>query len=237
VPSYFLSDVHLRFDHPERARRLATFVDGLGPDDELTIVGDLCDFWFASRQLGGDPMRCEGLASLKAFRERGGSLTILAGNHDAWLGSFYESRLGARFLSDALEFEKDGLRILAVHGHMLKAATPWKRLLNSRAFLAGFRLLPNRWADALNEQLDRTNRRNQDAFDRRGILAYRQYVAALGPAYDLVILGHVHLPTFDQAGRPKMVVLGGWQQRTCYLRIREGICEHVICNEHQTRPR
>lgn len=228
VPAYFLSDVHLRLDHPERGLRLANLVDRLGPDDSLTIVGDLCDFWYAARQMGGDPMRCVGLASLAAFRARGGSITILAGNHDAWLGPFFEATVGARFLPDALETTVDGLRILAVHGHLLKAGTPWKKALNSRAFLAAFRRIPSPLADFLGGLLNRTNRRNQDAFDRRGIAAYRRHVAGLGDDYDLVILGHVHLPLDDQASRPRLVVLGGWQRRACYLVLADGVATHVV---------
>ena len=223
MPSYYLSDVHLRLDRPERAERLARLVDRLGPGDDLTIVGDLCDFWYAARQIDGDPGRCAGLAALARYRDRGGSLTILAGNHDTWLGPYYERVLGARFLADALEVSRDGLRLLIVHGHRLKAATPWKTLLNSHAFLAGFRRLPGGLANFLDRQLNRTNRKNQAAFDRRGLAAYRDYVAGLGDAYDLVILGHVHLAVHDDASRPAMVVLGGWQKGSPYLTIAEGI--------------
>ncbi len=44
-------------------RRLARLVDRLGPEDSLTIVGDLCDFWYAARQHRADPMDCAGLAA------------------------------------------------------------------------------------------------------------------------------------------------------------------------------
>lgn len=222
MAAYFLSDVHLRYDHPERADRLARFVATLDPaSDDLTVVGDLCDFWFASRQVGeGDPLRrCAGLAGLADFRRRGGALTILAGNHDAWLGRFYEEQLGARFLPDAEDREVAGQRLRIAHGHRLKAATPWKTVLNSRAFLAGFRRLPGPVARACNAQLDLTNRRNQERFDRRGVAAYRAHVAALPPGPDLVILGHVHLPVDDRDASPRLVILGGWQTQTCFLRI------------------
>ena len=125
MPDYFLSDVHLRLDEPDRGRRLARLVDRLGPEDSLTIVGDLCDFWYAARQYRADPMRVRrALAALASFRRRGGSITILAGNHDAWIGPFYERTLGARFLPDTLEVEIQGLRIYLAHGHRLGAHTP-----------------------------------------------------------------------------------------------------------------
>ena len=72
MPDYFLSDVHLRLDQPDRGRRLALLVDRLRAGDSLTIVGDLCDFWYAARQFDADPMACAGLRSLASFRDRGG---------------------------------------------------------------------------------------------------------------------------------------------------------------------
>ena len=229
MADYFLSDVHLRLDQPDRGARLAALVDRLGPDDSLTIVGDLCDFWFAARQRKADPMTCTGLRALARFRERGGAITILAGNHDAWLGPFYERTLGAEFVPDRIERDLGGERALIVHGHRLGARTPWKIALESRAFLAGFRRLPAPLADALGARLERTNAENHDAFERRGLEAYRKYVRGVGDRYDLVILGHVHRPLDDPTTRPRLVVLGGWQSRSAYLVFEDGeTARHVV---------
>lgn len=228
MADYFLSDVHLRFDQPERGQRLARLVDGLGDSDTLTIVGDLCDFWFAARQMDADPMACAGLRSLAKFRDRGGSITVLAGNHDAWLGLFYEQILGARFLPDALDDRVQGLRVLVAHGHRLGAHTPWKTALKSRGFLAAFRRVPAPLADALGAQLRRTNSKNQERFDRKGLAAYRRYAEGVPADYDLVILGHVHSPLDTSPSRPRLVVLGGWYHATCYLVVEGGIASHVV---------
>jgi len=229
VAEYFLSDVHLRLDQPDRGARLATLVDRLGSDDSLTIVGDLCDFWFAARQRAADPMNCLGLKALAKFRDRGGSTTVLAGNHDTWLGPFYERTLGAKFLPDGLERDLGGKRTLIVHGHRLGARTTWKAGMESRAFLAAFRRLPDFVADRLGAQLQRTNERNQDAFDRRGLEVYREYIEGVGDRYDLVILGHVHRPldTSDTT-RPRLVVLGGWHARSAYLVVDGETDRHVV---------
>ena len=229
MPDYFLSDVHLRLDEPERGHRLARLVDRLGPGDTLTIVGDLCDFWFAARQRGADPMACAGLRSLRSFRDRGGPLTVLAGNHDAWLGPFYERTLGARFLPDGLNEVVQGLRLRVVHGHRLGARTAWKAGMESRAFLAAFRALPSPVADLLGEQLRRTNGRNQVAFDRRGLDVYRRHVASLpAGSLDLLVLGHVHKPLDTAPDRPRLVVLGGWHRASCHLVIEGGVARHVV---------
>ena len=224
MADYFLSDVHLRIDHPERGARLAR----LEPSDRLTIVGDLCDFWFVARQSHLDPMQCDGLRSLVRFRERGGSITVLAGNHDAWFGSFYETLLGATFIEDRLETEIQGLRVQVAHGHRLGAHTPWKSVLKSRVFLEGFRRVPSPIANALGAQLKRTNLKHQEVFDRKGLSVYRRYAAALAEPFDLVILGHVHSPLDTATEKPRLIVLGGWYHHSSHLVIRDGQATHVV---------
>ena len=90
VPHYFASDVHLRNDRPDRDRRFRAWLSRLTRDDSLVIVGDLCDFWMGSRRTHDDPLRSESLRALAEFRRQGGSLAIMAGNHDEWLCPFYE---------------------------------------------------------------------------------------------------------------------------------------------------
>lgn len=220
MADYFLSDVHLRYDRPDRGRRLARLVDGLGPGDRLYIVGDLCDFWLASRQRRDDPMACPGLRALVEFRARGGEITALAGNHDAWLGEFYRGLFEPTWADDGLRVESHGLRIHLVHGHRLGARTAWKALMESRLFLGGFSAIPRRLAHHLEARLDRSNAAHREADDLRHIAAYRRFADAMAGDVDLVVLGHIHRPT-DDPGPPRMLVLGGWHRGSSYLRADE----------------
>lgn len=219
MAAYFASDVHLRLDRPERGRRLARFVDSLLVDDSLTIVGDLCDFWFASRQCDGDPMDCEGLRALRRYRARGGSLTILVGNHDTWLGQFYEQALGARVVDEPLDVEADGLRLRLVHGHRLGTGPSWKGWLESRPFLNVFRLLPEFPARWLDRALAWKNELGRGKRDEHHLAGFRRFAASQAPDFDLVVLGHVHR-TIDETGtQPRMIVLGGWHEQCSYLKV------------------
>ena len=218
MPDYFLSDVHLRHDRPDRGDRLARLVATLGPADRLFVVGDLCDFWLAARQRGDDPMGCAGLRALVDFRVRGGEITAFAGNHDAWLGPFYRALFEPAWVEDDLRLNSHGLRLHLTHGHRLGARSLWKAAMESRPFLRGFAAMPGRVARGLESRLDRSNDVHREADDRRHIAVYRRRADAMAGAVDVVILGHIH-PATDDPGPPRMVVLGGWHRGASYLRV------------------
>jgi UDP-2,3-diacylglucosamine hydrolase len=228
VAAYFVSDVHLRIDRPDRGCRFARLVESFAPEDTVVIVGDLCDFWFASRQRDADPLTCPGLRALAAFRSRGGSVTIMPGNHDLWLGPFYEQVLGVRFVQEPLELEAYGLRLHLVHGHLLGGRSVWKAVMEGRTFLHTFRLLPGAPARRLEKLLYLANEKRRAMSDERHIAAFRRYADGITHHVDLVVCGHIHTPRDDTSRRPRLVVLGGWLRGTSYLRIDESGAVAVV---------
>jgi UDP-2,3-diacylglucosamine hydrolase len=229
VAVYFASDMHLRLDRPERARRLARFVDGLSPDDALYLLGDVCDFWFASRQARRGVAACPGLSSLAAFTARGGALTILPGNHDVWLGPLYERGLGARFVREPLIVDAHGLHLHLVHGHRAGGRQPWKAGMESRAFLAAFGALPAFVANRLDGVLDRSNERCRTVDEERLTSLFRLYSRSIeSTADDIAVFGHVHRPLDDRENQPRLVILGGWHRGTSFLRVDDQGAELVV---------
>ncbi len=228
MADYFLSDVHLRLDRPERGRRLARLVDQLAPQDRLFIVGDLCDFWFASRQQGADPMACPGLSALVRLQERGVPLTLMLGNHDAWLGPFYESLLRLEVQPEPLVIVSHGQTIRLAHGHRVKGTSTWKSLMEGRAFLGAFGLLPGFLARDLESRLDRVNTRKKAEADRRLIAAYREMALACDSEFDIIVFGHVHHAYNNPEASPRLIVLGDWTRGASYLKIDATGAELVI---------
>jgi len=219
VADYFLSDVHLRHDRSDRGKRLAKVVDRLEVADTLTVVGDLCDFWFVARQRRQDPLACPGLRSLAAFRNRGGRLTILGGNHDQSLGDFYQSLLGARWIVDDLRINSHGLRVQLMHGHRFGARHFWKAGMESRAFLSAFGALPAYVAHRLEMRLEHSNVAHRAADDRKHMTHYLRNITKFAGSVDLVVLGHVHLALDVMHEGLRMIILGDWTDRANYLRI------------------
>lgn len=226
---YFASDVHLRDDRPERGRRFRAWLAGLTPVDVLIILGDLCDFWMGARQGERRLAEAPSLRALAGFRRKGGSLLIMAGNHDRWLCPFYRRVLGAEILEDPADLVVHGLRVRMVHGHLLGARQLWKAGMESHAFFRAFGLLPGPLASPLDRVLCWRNQRGLLEDEERHLRVYRAYAASCREAADLVIIGHVHRPVDETGDGHRLVVLGGWQYRSSYLEIDEaGARFHVI---------
>ena len=224
---YFLSDVHLRLDHPERSRRLRAFADRLGDGDRLIIVGDLADFWYASRQKHQPNSMCEGLQSLIRFLKRGGNLSLIPGNHDASLDAFYRETLGVGFLPLAQDLVENGTRIHVTHGHTIGARAFWKAWMESHAFLQAFRMLPRPVASSLDRLLNTANEIERDKINLKHLARFRHHADTLLARADLVIFGHVH-QVHDDSASPRMIVLGGWHQRSSFLRVDENGIELIV---------
>jgi UDP-2,3-diacylglucosamine hydrolase len=228
VAYYFASDVHLRDDHPERDDRFRSWVGGLVPTDSLVIVGDLCDFWMgarvAERRLAAHPS----LRALAEFRRQGGSLAIMAGNHDLWLCPFYARALGAEILEEPADLAVYGLRIRLVHGHRLGARRLWKAGMESHAFFRAFGWLPWPLARPLDRVLTWKNERGLLDDEERHLRVYRAYAATCRAAADIVVIGHVHRAVDESGSVPRLVVLGGWQYRSSYLKVDEAGAIHCV---------
>jgi UDP-2,3-diacylglucosamine hydrolase len=219
VPHYFASDIHLRNDRPDRDRRFSAWLHRLTRDDSLVIVGDLCDFWMGSRRAHDDPLRSESLRALAEFRRQGSSLAIMAGNHDEWLCPFYEAELGATIITEPHDMTLHGIRLRIVHGHLLGARRAWKALMEGRAFFEAFSYVPGPFARALDHVLAWRNQRGLGADEERHLRIYGKYAAQFQGSADIVVFGHVHRPVDMPHANPRLIVLGGWQRQSSFLRI------------------
>lgn len=234
---YFASDVHLRDDHPERDRRFRRWLGRLSADDHLIIAGDLCDFWMGSRRSAAELAEYPSLRALAEFRRRGGSLAVLAGNHDHWLCPFYRQALGAEILEEPVDLVVHGLRVRIVHGHRLGARRLWKAGLESHAFFLAFGLIPGTVARPLDRVLSWKNDRGLLEDEERHLRVYRDYAESCRDRADLVVIGHVHRAVDDDGRHPRLIVLGGWQHRSSYLRIDEaGASFHLVPDEGHDAP-
>ena len=103
--------------------------------------------------------------------------------------------------------------------------------MESRAFFRVFGMLPGAVAGPLDRALSRRNERGLLDDEERHLRVYRSYAESCREAADLLVIGHVHRAVDEPAddGRPRMIVLGGWQHRSSFLKIDDqGVTYRVV---------
>lgn len=97
-PTFFLSDFHLgidaRLSSRERERQVVRFLDWAGPQAAaIYLVGDVFEFWFEYKTVvpkGHSRL----LGKLAELADSGLELHYFTGNHDLWMGRYFEEELG-----------------------------------------------------------------------------------------------------------------------------------------------
>ena len=220
MPHYFASDIHLRNDRPDRDRRFRAWLSRLTRDDSLVIVGDLCDFWMGSRRAHDDPLRSESLRALAEFRRQGGSLAIMAGNHDEWLCPFYEAELGATIIAEPHDMTAsrppftDRPRPSPGRPARLEGVDGEPRVLRSvrscaRAVRPGPRSNPG------VAQPARARRRRRAPSAR--LSQSTPHNSRAPPTSWSSAMSTARSTWLD--ANPRLIVLGGWQRRSSFLKI------------------
>ncbi len=228
---FFLSDCHLGHDRtPEeeaREARVARFLDRLDPrTDALIIAGDLFDFWFDYRRSiprAGFAV----LSRLYLLRQAGMPVVFVAGNHDFWALSFLRDELGIEVSDGILTGNIQGRRFFIAHGDGLGSGDVayklLRRVLRHPVAIALYRLIHPDLGIRLATFSSRMSRRN--SLPDAGIAdrAYREVaLPAFAEGHDVVVLGHLHVPTLREDGRKALVILGDWLSSPSILRVEGG---------------
>jgi len=229
---YFLSDAHLGAgtDAQEELkknnlRRLCALVKN--DHAELYIAGDLFDFWFEYRTVV-QKQHLDAIAMLRDLRAAGIPITFISGNHDFWVGAFFERDLGIRVVKTWCELETGGKRLFLAHGDGLERGD-WgykyllKPLLRNPVSIWLFRLLHPDLAVSFALWFSRISRNHLTAgkyTSGNPLLEVARQKFAQG--YDLVVLGHCHRPELTVVGNKAYCNLGDFFEHFTYGVCRDG---------------
>lgn len=117
---YFVSDLHLGLQEPqaeaEKLERLETlFSTIITNGGSLFLLGDILDYWMEYRHVipkGFTRFFC----MLSGLVLSGVPVTWLAGNHDFYLGHYFDEELGVKTMYGLHEVQHDGRTFLMAHG-------------------------------------------------------------------------------------------------------------------------
>lgn len=226
---YFISDAHLGAadteDDRQRESRLLNFlkyVEDTG--SSLYIVGDLFDFWFEYRTV--IPRRyINVIFALKRLSDKGIKIEYVIGNHDFWLGDFFESQLGILIHHDPICLTIDSKRYYVGHGDGLAKDDVGyrflKKILRHPLNIKLYRLLHPDFGYKLAlfcSNLSRNHRAVKD--NHSDYLSFARERFAEG--FDGVILAHTHSPLEVTEHNKTYINTGDWINNNSYAVLEEG---------------
>ena len=195
---FFASDNHLGMPSLEqshqRERLFVQWLEEIAPKaGALFLLGDLFDFWFEYKRVVPKGF-VRVLGKLAQLRDQGLPIYFFVGNHDLWMGDYFEKELGIPVFYKPQEVSCAGKHFLIGHGDGLGPGDKgYKRM--KKVFTNPFCKWLFRWLHPdIGVSLAQYCKRKQ---------AQKHY--------DYFLFGHRHLPmTIDLGGGATYINTGDW---------------------------
>lgn len=229
---YFVSDAHIGGGATDGEQRLFRFLESIrGKAETLHILGDLFEFWFEYGQ-AIPKQGFRALAELAELSRTGTRIGYLKGNHDFWFKDFWQRELGAE-AADELSITLDGKRVYLAHGDALdRALVPrfFRFLMRSRVDGWLYSLLHPDIGIGLAHVVASVSRAGSV---KPGIVEDMATFARgkLESGFDIVILGHSHVPELRKMNGGTYVNIGDWLTHFTYGVIRDGVASLEVFAE------
>jgi UDP-2,3-diacylglucosamine hydrolase len=234
MAAFFISDAHLglgpRSVEKEKENRLLAFFDHIFPSaEELFILGDLFDFWFDYATVIPRGFH-RTLAALQRFTDAGKPIHYLVGNHDCWMGDFFETEIGVVLHRAPFEQVVQGKRLLLHHGDGLagndRGYQLVKPVLRNPLAIRAYRWLHPDIGVRLARGTSRSSREyttQKHYGEEEGMIRYAR--EAIDRGCNIVVMGHRHLPTRITVGNGIYINLGDWITHNSYAEMTGGMID------------
>lgn len=229
---YIFSDAHLGTANHDLEQKKIAHIEELFEmvsmdGDRLIILGDLFDFWFEYKHaIPKEHLKI--LRLLAGLVESGIKVDYICGNHDFWMGDFFEREVGLNLHRDSLDTEYDGRRLHLIHGDGLAKADRGyrllKRVLRNPVNIWLYQKLPPDWAIPLAKFVSGTSRDYTSKRDSTFALDYEMYAKGkLEDQYDVVAIGHLHIPVFKEYDSGVYINTGDFINHFSYAKMSNGM--------------
>jgi UDP-2,3-diacylglucosamine hydrolase len=218
---YFISDLHLSESNPERSQRFIKFLQHIESRAQiLFFVGDLFDFWFEYNYTI-PKQYFSVLSQLAQMREKNIEMHYLPGNHDFWLGSFFDRELGIQTYENEWTGILNGKKFYLFHGDgVAKNDIGYRflrKILRNRINIKLFRLIHPDIGIPLARIVSGSSRQYTQKLDLNDHTDYIEFARdRFAEGYDYVIMGHRHNPLRHEEDGKIYVNLGDWLYHDSY---------------------
>ncbi len=236
TPCYIVGDAHLGIAPSEAERSLLHFLTHVKENARsLVIMGDLFDFWFSWKHV----MPRAGfrvLAALADIRDKGIDILWIGGNHDCWGGEALEELTGATYTLTDWAGSVGAWKVHLAHGDGLreKEDAPYRRLryvLRHPLAIRAYGWLHPDHASAIALKSSKTSRHRMANDEGRGLMRVAQAQLLADNSLNLVVHGHSHVPTLQQAGSGWYANAGAWYLDKQYLLLKDDVLERRCWDE------
>ncbi|MEA2030597.1 MAG: UDP-2,3-diacylglucosamine diphosphatase [candidate division Zixibacteria bacterium] len=228
---YIFSDAHLGCGTPEEERlkrdKISTlFAKIMADGNRLIILGDLFDFWFEYRYTIPKEHH-DILFMLNGLVEHGIKVDYVSGNHDFWMGDFFEKQMRMNVYRDFLNIQYEGKNLHLIHGDGLAASDRGyrflKRILRNRFNIWLYRKLPPDWAIPLAKKVSGSSRHYTSRRDHLFAKDYEKYAQTkLHDEFDIVAIAHLHIPVFKNFDNGIYINTGDFINHFSYVKLVNG---------------
>ena len=241
----FISDAHLSLKHPHLQDGILNFLNDIEKDlTDLVIVGDLFEFWFGGKGFSF-PEYQPLLDKFHDFIKKGINIYYLEGNHDFNMGEIF-SNLGVMVYTVPLTLILDGKKLFISHGDLtnmvnLRYKIFRKFLKNPLTYKMLEKLGPTLVKKAASFMSKRSERKWKLKRDSNTPSIFRNFAKTLiENGYDVVILGHSHIPEIALIKTKKKIGLyynlGDWITNFSYLKYEPQKGFELNFYKHEKKP-
>lgn len=228
------SDLHLpQRATAESAGRLNLLSEMLASEatnaTHVVLLGDVFDFWFEYPHLVPNSHH-RLLWDLRTLVVAGKKVIFFPGNHDYWIGDFYERELGMRVARNLETWSMGDQTIVLTHGdgcdphdrgyHLLK------RILRARLAIKAFSLVHPEVAFAIARVVSALSRKASEkkkTWHNSRFMPFASRMFTRG--VDAVIVGHSHTPQIVDTGSGLLINSGDWLKHMTYCMVTEKVIE------------
>ena len=228
---YFCSDNHLGSPNRnlslEREKIFITWLDQIKIDAQaIFFLGDLFDFWFEYKKVV--PKGFTRLfGKLAELSDSGIELFFFVGNHDCWIGNYFEDELGINVFHKKVDLNIDNYNILIGHGDGLGPGDNkykfLKLLFRNPILKKLFSFVHPDIGISLGKFLSQKNKiisgdeKVFESEDKEMLFSYCKNVLKT-KYYHFFIFGHRHIPLeLDLGNNSKYFNTGDWITHFSYL--------------------
>jgi UDP-2,3-diacylglucosamine hydrolase len=223
--AFFIADVHLDREYPERKELLLSFLQMLrSAGGDLYILGDFFDFWANNKIVLKDNHAV--LSVLQEIAARGSNIYMLIGNRDLLLQQKALTPFGITLLGEEATIMLDHKKVFLTHGHSLctgdirfqrykKRVWPLYRFLD--------RILPGRIENYLAGKFIITSKKViQSQAQSRFQFSPSALAGCFSRGVDVIICGHAHRAATENFDGKLFFTLPAWDHGSGgYLRYQQ----------------